>query len=85
MNTAPGVYVGNSAVMLCNVGDSMLFAADEHSLDNSYHELGKRFRVKNLGKLNRFLRLDLTCSDNCSVRYSQEQLINKFLQDTSME
>lgn len=60
MNTVPCVFVGTTAVLLCYVDDSILFAADESCLENLYHKLGEHSRVNDLGKPKRFQRLDPT-------------------------
>lgn len=70
MNTAACVFEGNNLVVQCYVGDLILFGADENSIGNLYHELGKHFQVKHLGEQTRFLGLDIKWPGNGSIKLS---------------
>lgn len=85
MNTAPCVFIGLTAVVLCFVDDLGLFAANEDTWDNLYRRRRKQSRFKDLGKQKRFLELDLVWNDNESVSLRQKQLINKALDYSRME
>lgn len=85
MNTTHCVFVGSNLDVLCYLYDLILFGADEDFIENSYHKLAKNFQVKNLHKPMRFLRSDMNQTNDCSMKFSEEQLIQKAFEETAME
>lgn len=82
INTASCVFEGPISVVISNVHDPVLFLADEDAIDSLLSILWKQFRVKDLGRPKRLLRLYVIWNDNSSASLSQKQPINKLLEDT---
>lgn len=69
-------------VVLCFVENIILFGTDKDSVDHLYHEPGKQFCMKNLGRRTRFFGFDIIWTDNGCLKLNLEQLIQKLLNET---
>lgn len=85
METEPCVFVGDKVIIICYVDDLLIFAENQDIVDNLYRTLEKQFRVKDLGRPTRFLGLNITYNSDRRISFSQEQLVNKLLEETGMD
>ncbi|KAJ8381057.1 hypothetical protein SKAU_G00018350 [Synaphobranchus kaupii] len=71
-------------IMIIWVDDLIIAASNETVLKDVKEMLSAKFKMKDLGRLNRFLGIDFMQSDGC-VKMSQEKFVNKILERFNMQ
>lgn len=84
MESAPCVFLGEDAMLIFYVHDLIVFVKFEGVIDSIEQKLRKTFSIKNLGKLEQFLGIEITWHENGSVMTKQTKLIKTLLKITGI-
>lgn len=83
--TVPYVFIRDGMVIVCYVEELFLFARQNSLIDRVGDKLGKKFWIKDLGKLKKIINMDLKCPLDDFALIEHSQVADKVLKDTGRD